>query len=202
MTSPRAARCTTKRPAQAMKNAKNAALPHWPGETHARLVAARMAASAMFVGLKRCLPFQRRRNLLEMAMTAAAVAIAGDPVRRRRHSESAEIKALHGSKTGRRKVRVQASCAARAVETTRSTRKGETSNESAVMPYSRRTASEAIWKRRGSFRESEAIWKRRGSFRESGAVGRAGMRDGTPRAVGSSRRDPGRPRPRPLDSPP
>jgi hypothetical protein len=134
VTSPRAARCTTNRPTQAIPNAKKAALPHWPGETQALPVAAIAAASAKFVGLKRCLPFHRKRNLLAIAPAPAAAASQAELVRRSRQRESAEISALQGSKAGSRARRVQASWTASAVATRRSARAAVTSKDRTAIP--------------------------------------------------------------------
>ncbi len=94
MTSLRAARLTTSPPMQVMRNPKKATLPHCPGETQTRSVVARRRTMAKQVGLKRCFPFQRRMNLLAMAMTAATAMRRKPLLRRRSESESAEMAAL------------------------------------------------------------------------------------------------------------
>ena len=71
VTSLRAARLTTRPPRQAIRNPKNAAFPHWPGETHTCPVASIIATTPKFVGLKRCLPRMRSRNLLAIVTTDA-----------------------------------------------------------------------------------------------------------------------------------
>ena len=134
VTSAREARCTTNRPAQTMRKAKTSALPHWPGDTQTSAPAASIATIPKFVGLKRCFPFQRRRNLLAMVTAAAAAARRGDDVRSKRQSERPEISALQGSKAGRRKRREKASCAASAVPRRRIARETVTSKERAAIP--------------------------------------------------------------------
>jgi hypothetical protein len=94
VTSARAARVTTKDPAQAIRNAKNAAVPHCPGDTHTCFVASSSATRAPSVGLKTCLPRTLIRNLLAIATTAARQAMAWTFVRNSRHSDSPEIRAL------------------------------------------------------------------------------------------------------------
>src|SRR5439155_1672013 len=75
VTSTRAARLTTNPPRQMTRKAKNAKSPHWPGETQtARSEQSIMNTRPKLVGLKMCLLFQRRTNLL--AMVTAAVTAA------------------------------------------------------------------------------------------------------------------------------
>lgn len=98
-TSARPARITTSPPRQAIRKAKNATLPHWPGLTHTRPSLTSMSStSAMFVGLKRCLPRQRSANLDPMAMTAASMASHHELQRHSRHKDSPEMSALRHSK--------------------------------------------------------------------------------------------------------
>src|SRR5437870_1928428 len=92
----RAARLTTNPPRQAIKNAKNAALPHWPGDTHTWSVNRIIETMAKFVGLNKCLPFTRTTNLLAIAIAGAATASASEFVRNSRHSDSPDIHALRG----------------------------------------------------------------------------------------------------------
>src|SRR5207249_394117 len=75
VTSAREARFTTKPPRQTTKKLKNAKSPHCPGETHAAPRLSRiMDTIPKLVGLKMCLLFQRRRNLLATAPVAVAAA--------------------------------------------------------------------------------------------------------------------------------
>jgi len=127
-----------------MRKAKNATLPHWPGETQASFVVSSRATIAPLVGLKRCLPFQRMRNLPAMAMTAPAASTQAWLLRRRRQSESAEMSALRGSNRGRRQIFVQSHCVARAVAVMRMARPGVTSNPRWAMPYRRRSSKAPI----------------------------------------------------------
>ena len=93
------------------------------------------AARPKFVGLKTCFPFQRSRNLLATASAAAATARDASFVRRSRHRDSPEMRALFGSKEGRRQIRVHAYCVARARSRGEAPRApGVTSKESAAIP--------------------------------------------------------------------
>ena len=86
-------------PTHTMPNAKNATLPHCPGDTHAQPSAqTSRRTSAKLVGLKRCLPFQRSKNLLATAAAGATAASQREFVRSRRQSDNPEISALRGSK--------------------------------------------------------------------------------------------------------
>ena len=145
MTSAREARVTTREPRHRIRKPKNAALPHWAGETHASPVASIAATRPKFVGLKTCFPFQRIANLLAIVAAATRAARASDPVRRRRASESPEMRALLGSNAGSLQTRVHASCADTAAERRRATLGHETSKARASFPYRRRPASEPIW---------------------------------------------------------
>jgi hypothetical protein len=101
---------TTSPPRHAIRNAKNATLPHCPGETHTSPLASIIATTPRFVGLNRCLPLIRITNLLAMVTMAAAMARRREFVRRSRHSESPEMRALRGSNAGRRQSRVHTNC--------------------------------------------------------------------------------------------
>ena len=94
VTSLRAARLTTSIPAQAIVKAKAAAVPHCPGDTHARSVVSSSATSAPLVGLKTCLPRTRITNFDPTAMAEATAAIHSASVRSSRHRLSAEMSAL------------------------------------------------------------------------------------------------------------
>ena len=76
VTSLRAARFTTSPPRQASRNAKTAALPHWPGRDPDLAGDQHHRDEPKFVGLKTCLPRTRSTNLLAMATTAASTASA------------------------------------------------------------------------------------------------------------------------------
>lgn len=121
-------------PAQAIANPKNAALPHWPGETHTPPVKSIIATRPKLVGLKRCFPFHRMRNFDVIVITAARTATRRRFVRSKRQSERPEIKALFGSKTGSFQIRVQAYCAVSAVPKRSRARPGEMSKERQVIP--------------------------------------------------------------------
>src|SRR5262245_29735790 len=97
VTSLRAARFTTRPPMHAIRNAKKAAFPHWPGETQSGAPISIIDTRPMLVGLKMCLPFHRTTNLLATATTAVAAAVASEFVLSRRQSDRAEISALLGS---------------------------------------------------------------------------------------------------------
>src|SRR5581483_427134 len=98
-----------------MKNPKNATLPHCPGDTQVRpCVASINATSAKFVGLNKCLPRHRNRNLLPTAATTPAVASQRLFVRSRRHNDNPEMRALRGSKLGKRDAFVPNHCVASA----------------------------------------------------------------------------------------
>ncbi len=92
------------------------------------------AARPKVVGLKTCFPFQRSRNLLATASAAAATARDASFVRRSRHRDSPEMRALFGSKEGRRQIRVHAYCVASAEPRRSAARAGVTSKESAAIP--------------------------------------------------------------------
>src|SRR5215471_15723710 len=94
VTSDRAARLTTSEPTHARKNAKNAAAPHCPGDTQTRFVRSSIATIPPLVGLKRCLPSTRIRNLQAIVTIAATTATSVRFVRRSRQSDSPEIRAL------------------------------------------------------------------------------------------------------------
>ncbi len=109
-------RLTTRPPKQAIEKPKKATLPHCPGETHASPVKRIPSTIPTLVGLKICFPFHRKRNLLEMAIRVTKMAVERWFVRRRRHSERLEIKALAGSNFGSLQYWVQKNCAAKAVK--------------------------------------------------------------------------------------
>src|ERR1041385_5034120 len=94
VTSDLAARLTTSEPAQARRNAKNAAEPHCPGDTHACLLTSSIATMPPLVGLKTCLPSTRIRNFAATVTIAASTASSIRFVRRRRQRERPEINAL------------------------------------------------------------------------------------------------------------
>lgn len=100
----------TRPPRQAIRNAKYAALPHWPGETQASPVSAIAATSPKFVGLNICLPFLRKMNLLAIVKMAAVTAIETKFVRRRRQRLRLEVSALLGSKAGSFQTQLQTYC--------------------------------------------------------------------------------------------
>ena len=100
------------RRAPAIRNANNAASPHWAGDTQPASLSSSITTRPMFVGLKTCLPFHRTRNLLPIATAAAAIASSGSLVRSKRQSDRAEISALRGSKAASRRPLVQAYCVA------------------------------------------------------------------------------------------
>ncbi len=134
MTSLRAARLTTSPPRQASRKAKNAAFPHWPGETQTPPVASIVATMPKLVGLKTCLPRTRSANLPAMVTAAASAASAAELVRNSRQSDSPEIRALRGSKAGSRQTRVQAYWVSRATASRRSARPGGISRSRRVTP--------------------------------------------------------------------
>jgi hypothetical protein len=133
VTSLRIERKTTHAPAHAIRNPKNAVLPHCPGETQTRSVANIMAMMATFVGLKTCLPLTRTKNFEAMAITAAARSSATVLLRRSSDSESAEIVALFHSNAIPRSFE-QANCVSSAVARIAATRNGVTSKCMTVMP--------------------------------------------------------------------
>jgi len=90
-----------------MRNPKNATLPHWPGETQTGAPRSIRNTSPKLVGLKMCLPRHRTTNLLAIVITAPRTATAANGVRRRRQSESPEIRALLASNRGSRQSLVQ-----------------------------------------------------------------------------------------------
>src|SRR5215471_688544 len=94
VTSDRAARMTTSMPAHAIRNAKDAAVPHCPGDTHTWPVRSSIATMPPLVGLKTCLPRIRIRDLEAIAMTAARHASTAAFVRSNRHSDRPEMSAL------------------------------------------------------------------------------------------------------------
>src|ERR1051326_4525867 len=106
---------TTNDPAHATRNPKKAMLPHSPGETHTRPVASIIDVMPKFVGLKRCLPLMRMKNLLAMAMNAPVMRRKIESARSRSERESAEIAALFHS-NGIRRHREQATCVMRSEE--------------------------------------------------------------------------------------
>src|SRR5258705_3026398 len=114
VTSARPARVTTRQPADAMRNPNVAALPHWPGDTHTCPVTSIIATRPKFVGVKTCLPRQRRANLLTIAAVAVRMARSGSLARHSKQKESPEINALFGSKRDNPQVRPQIYLAARA----------------------------------------------------------------------------------------
>lgn len=128
-----------------MRKARNAACPHWPGDTHACPVARIIATSPKLVGLKMCLPRQRTTNLLAIVTAAPRAAIVSEFVRRRRHSDSPEISGLRGSNAGRRQRRVQSHCVASAVASIVAACAIPISKSSQTVPYSSSVASMAIW---------------------------------------------------------
>src|SRR5436309_14995404 len=117
VTSARAARVTTRPPTHAMRNPKNAPLPHWPGDTQTRPSAhSSRETRAKFVGLNRCLAFQRKANLLAMAATAATAASQSASLLNSRQSDRAEMSALLGSNSGSLQSRVKTYCESSATE--------------------------------------------------------------------------------------
>src|SRR5690348_16977171 len=94
LTSARAARVTTSDPAHAIRNAKNAAVPHWPGDTHTCFVTRSSATIAPSVGLNTCLPLILIRDLLAIAITAARQASRWKLDRTSRQSDNPEMSAL------------------------------------------------------------------------------------------------------------
>ena len=107
VTSLRAARLTTSPPRHAIRNAKNATLPHWPGETQTCPVSSHHRDDAEVRRIEEVLAVELDEELAAMAMMAAASASAAELVRSSRHSESPEISALLGSNRGRLHSRVQ-----------------------------------------------------------------------------------------------
>lgn len=89
-----------------MRKAKNAALPHWPGETHARSVRSIIATIPKFVGLNTCLPLKRSTNLLAIAIAAATPAMISEFVRSSRQRDRPEMRGLRGSKAASPEARV------------------------------------------------------------------------------------------------
>ena len=92
------------------------------------------ATSARLVGLNMCLPRTRTANLLATAIAGAASTSSGEWVRRSRQSERPEMRALLGSKAGRRQIRVHASWVASAAARIANTRPGPISNSSRTIP--------------------------------------------------------------------
>lgn len=150
VTSLRAARFTTRPPRHAKRKPRNAALLHWPGETHTDGVRRRSTTMPKFVGLKRCLCFTRRTNLLPTVRTAARTARSAEPVRSSRQSERPEMSALLGSDRGRPARRVPASWVRSAEPRRSAARPGVISKSSPRKPQTRSAASEAICQTRGS----------------------------------------------------
>src|SRR5580704_14846048 len=145
VTSLRAARLTTRPPRHAIRNAKNATLPHWPGDTHTSPVVAISAMMPRLVGLKMCLPPILMTNLLETATTAAADAISRLLVRSSRQSESPEMSALRASKAGSFQATVQAYWVTTAVPVRSAAQGSETSKSRIAEPYASRAPRIAIW---------------------------------------------------------
>jgi hypothetical protein len=140
----RAERCRTSVPRPATAKPTKAALPHCPAETQtpagapvrcaAPSVAASIATMAKQVGLKTCLPPRRSTNLLAIASAAATSARRRSFVRRSSESESAEMRALVGSKRGSLHQRLHASCVANAAATIATVRAAATSKSRANPP--------------------------------------------------------------------
>lgn len=121
VTSLRAARFTTSPPRHAIRKAKNAALPHWPGETHTRSVSSIIATIPKFVGLNTCFPLKRSTNLLAIATAAAAAVMTSEFVLSSRQRERPEMSGLRGSKAASPQARVQTYCVSSAVPTAAAT---------------------------------------------------------------------------------
>src|SRR5436190_6192143 len=108
VTSARAARLTTRPPRHTTKKPNKAKSPHWPGETQTLLpVKIIIRTMPKLVGLKMCLPFQRRVNLLAMVTNAVAAARSKELVRSKRQRERPEMSALLGSNAGTLQMRVR-----------------------------------------------------------------------------------------------
>src|SRR2546425_6770671 len=96
--SAREARLTTNPPRQTTRNAKNAKSPHCPGETQTfPSLTSIMSTRPKLVGLKMCLFFQRKINLLAIVTAAVSAATTIELVLNNRQSERPEIRALLGS---------------------------------------------------------------------------------------------------------
>jgi hypothetical protein len=137
VTSDRAARVTTSMPAQAMRNAKDAAVPHCPGDTHTCPVNSSIATMPPLVGLKTCLPRMRIKNLLAIVMTAPRHASATAFVRSNRHRDRPEMSALRdveANGAGDPLSRSQIFCVPSAVARRSAARAGVMSNSSHPIP--------------------------------------------------------------------
>jgi hypothetical protein len=145
VTSARVARLTTSPPRHAIRNANSAAFPHWPGDTQTALVPSIIHTSPKLVGLNRCLPRTRRRNLLAMVKTVVRIAMVALFVRSNKHSDRPEISALRGSKTASFRARVQAYCARSAPARISAARGALISKSSHTTPYTSRANRTAIW---------------------------------------------------------
>ena len=144
VTSPRSARCTTSPPSPAIRPTPNATLPHWPGETQTCPLTSSMTTRPRFVGLNRCRPSTRHRNLLAIVTTAAITTKPGWSVRGSRQSESPEIRALRGSNRGKAQRREHAYWVARQTPSVSPIRPGDTSKSSHQTPYTSRAKSTPI----------------------------------------------------------
>jgi len=71
------------------------------GETQTCSLTRSMTTRPRFVGLNRCRPLTRHRNLLAMVTTAAATTSLGRSVRSSRQSDNPEIRALRESNRGK-----------------------------------------------------------------------------------------------------
>jgi hypothetical protein len=104
-----------------------------------------IATMPKLVGLKKCLPLVRTRNLLAMVTAAAAIARPVEFVRSRRQSDSPEIRALRGSNAGSFQSRVHAYCVSSAAVNIAAARPPEISKSSRNIPYASSAARMDIW---------------------------------------------------------